>query len=329
VTIVLSIIVLLIIVIAGLAVFSSYVANKVEKALPPQGKFVDIGGDRIHYVEQGSGPAIVIVHGLAGQLLNFAYLPMQELARSHRVILIDRPGAGYSTRGAQSSAAIFSQAATVAGFIDALKLDKPMLVGHSLGGALALAVALNHPQSVSRLALIAPLTHAETDPPAAFRGLAIPSALMRRVISHTLAIPLSIKTGAKVLEVVFGPEPVPKDFRVKGGGLLGLRPRSFYAASTDMLAISADMPTMGAPVRGTAPADRCAVRPAGPGAQLPAARRGAQAENSTRYAEAGGRWSYVAGHRTDDDGRLAARDRERVNKGTTTIFDSTDADNSA
>ncbi len=243
-TIVLSIIVLLIIVIAGLAVFSSYVANKVEKALPPQGKFVDIGGDRIHYVEQGSGPAIVIVHGLAGQLLNFAYLPMQELARSHRVILIDRPGAGYSTRGAQSSAAIFSQAATVAGFIDALKLDKPMLVGHSLGGALALAVALNHPQSVSRLALIAPLTHAETDPPAAFRGLAIPSALMRRVISHTLAIPLSIKTGAKVLEVVFGPEPVPKDFRVKGGGLLGLRPRSFYAASTDMLAISADMPTM-------------------------------------------------------------------------------------
>nr|WP_255483786.1 alpha/beta hydrolase [Rhodanobacter sp. A1T4] len=234
----------MIIVIAGLAVFSSYVANKVEKALPPQGKFVDIGGDRIHYVEQGSGPAIVIVHGLAGQLLNFAYLPMQELARSHRVILIDRPGAGYSTRGAQSSAAIFSQAATVAGFIDALKLDKPMLVGHSLGGALALAVALNHPQSVSRLALIAPLTHAETDPPAAFRGLAIPSALMRRVISHTLAIPLSIKTGAKVLEVVFGPEPVPKDFRVKGGGLLGLRPRSFYAASTDMLAISADMPTM-------------------------------------------------------------------------------------
>ena len=242
--IVLLIIVLLIIVIAGLAGFSSYVANKVEKALPPQGKFVDIGGDRIHYVEQGSGPAIVIVHGLAGQLLNFAYLPMQELARSHRVILIDRPGAGYSTRGAQSSAAIFSQAATVAGFIDALKLDKPMLVGHSLGGALALAVALNHPQSVSRLALIAPLTHAETDPPTAFRGLAIPSALMRRVISHTLAIPLSIKTGAKVLDFVFGPEPVPKDFRVKGGGLLGLRPRSFYAASTDMLAVSADMPIM-------------------------------------------------------------------------------------
>jgi len=242
--IVLLIIVLLIIVIAGLALFSSYIANKVEKALPPQGKFVDIGGDRIHYVEQGSGPAIVMVHGLAGQLLNFAYLPMQELARSHRVILVDRPGSGYSTRGAQSSAAIFSQAATMAGFIDALKLDKPMLVGHSLGGALALAVALNHPQSVSRLALIAPLTHTETDPPEAFRGMAIPSAVMRRVISHTLAIPLSIKNGPKVLAVVFGPEPVPKDFRVKGGGLLGLRPDNFYAASTDMLTVADDMPGM-------------------------------------------------------------------------------------
>jgi pimeloyl-ACP methyl ester carboxylesterase len=243
-SIMLSLIVLFVLLAVGLFVFSSIIAGKVEKSLPPKGQFITIGADRIHYVDQGSGSPIVMVHGLSGQLLNFAYLDLHTLALSHRVILIDRPGAGYSTRGALSSATIFSQAAAVAGFIDALKLDRPLLVGYSLGGAIALAVALNHPQTISRLALMAPLTHTENDPPEVFRGLAIPSPLMRRVIAHTLAIPLSIMKGSEGLAVVFGPDPVPRDFRVKGGGLLGLRPKTFYASSTDMLAIADDMPTM-------------------------------------------------------------------------------------
>jgi pimeloyl-ACP methyl ester carboxylesterase len=243
-TIILSLIVLLILVIVGLFVFSSIIAGKVEKALPPRGQFITIGADRIHYVEHGSGPPIVIVHGLSGQLLNFAYLDIPKLARSHRVILIDRPGAGYSTRGVQSSATIFAQATAVAGFIDALKLDRPLLVGHSLGGAISLAVALNHPQTISRLALIAPLTHVQSDPPEVFRGMAIASPLMRRVIAHTLAIPVGMKKGSNVLAAVFAPDPVPRDFRVKGGGLLVFRPASFYASSTDMLAIAEDMPAM-------------------------------------------------------------------------------------
>jgi len=244
VSIILSIVILLVMVFAALLAFSAFIAGKVEKALPPRGKFVDLGGDRIHYVEQGSGPPIVLVHGLSGNLLNFAYLDMARLAQSHRVILLDRPGAGYSTRGENSSATIFQQAATVAAFIDALKLDRPVLIGHSLGGAVALAVGLNHPASVSRLGLIAPLTHTQSEPPEAFRGLMIPSPVMRRVIANTLATPLSIRKGPEVLAFVFGPEPVPKDFRTKGGGLLGLRPRVFYAASSDMLATAEDLPTM-------------------------------------------------------------------------------------
>lgn len=243
-TIIISLIVLIALVFAALFGFTRHVAAKVEKALPPRGRFVDIGGDRLHYVEQGSGPVILMVHGLGGQLLNFAYLPLQELARSHRVMLIDRPGSGYSVRGAQSSAAIVHQAATVAAFIDALKLDRPLLVGHSLGGAIALAVGLYHPQSVSRLALIAPLTHTQSAPPEPFRGLMIPSPGMRRLIANTLATPLSIKRGEETLAFVFGPEPVPKDFRTRGGGLLGLRPGSFYAASSDMIATADDLPTM-------------------------------------------------------------------------------------
>lgn len=155
-------------VLAALALFTGYVARRVTRAFPPEGRFVDIGGDRIHYVEYGNGPPIVFVHGLAGQLRNFAYLPLARLAQQHRVILIDRPGAGRSLRGAGSQANVFAQARTVAAFIDALQLDKPVLVGHSLGGAIALAVGLNHADRVSRLALIAPLSHEQSEPPAPF-----------------------------------------------------------------------------------------------------------------------------------------------------------------
>ena len=117
-------------VLAALALFSGYVARRVTRAFPPEGRFVDIDGDRIHYVEYGNGPPIVFVHGLAGQWRNFAYLPLTRLAQQHRVILIDRPGAGRSLRGAASQANVFAQARTVAAFIDALQLDKPVLVGH-------------------------------------------------------------------------------------------------------------------------------------------------------------------------------------------------------
>ena len=239
----LSIIAVCVIVTAGLAVFSLYIAHRVEKALPPQGRFIDIGADRIHYVEYGNGPPIVFVHGLNGQLRNFAYLRMDQLAQTHRVILMDRPGSGHSTRGAGSSASISAQARTVALFIDAMGLDKPVLVGHSLGGAIALAVGLNHPDSVSRLALIAPLTHL-ADPGRAFGGLMIRSSLVRRIVSVTVATPFAIKGSRAILDIVFGPDPVPGDFATKGGGLLGLRPRSFYAASSDMMAVPGELPAM-------------------------------------------------------------------------------------
>ena len=224
--------------------FTFFIARRVNKGFPPEGQFSDIGGDRVHYTDRGTGPAIVFVHGLCGNLSNFAYLDMDRLARSHRVIVIDRPGAGRSERAADSPANIYAQAHTVAQCIEQLGLDKPVLVGHSLGGAISLAVGLNHPHVIRRLALIAPLTHAESKPPGAFRGLVLTSPLVRRLVSWTLAIPLSIINSRKAIAAVFAPEAMPKDFPFKGGGLLGLRPHVFYAASSDLVAAPEDLPDM-------------------------------------------------------------------------------------
>lgn len=225
----------------GSFLFSRNVAGKVRKALPPAGRFVDVTGGRLHYVDRGEGRPIVLIHGLSGNLHNFGYALIDELARDHRVIAVDRPGCGHSTRINDEWARLPHQAAMIAQLIDALGLEKPLIAGHSLGGAVSLFMALDHPDQVGGLALLAPLTAVQDRSPAVFRGIDIPNAFVRKVIAHTLAMPASLRRGEAMLKIIFGPEEAPADFRTRGGGLLTLRPEAFYGAATDLQAVPLDM----------------------------------------------------------------------------------------
>jgi pimeloyl-ACP methyl ester carboxylesterase len=218
------------------------IARRVEAAVPPIGSFAELGGDRIHYIDRGSGPPIVMIHGLGGVLQNFTHSLVDRLTDRFRVIALDRPGAGYSVRGRGHGGSIWEQAATITRLIERLQLERPLVVGHSLGGAIALALAANYPHVARALALIAPLTQPEDRAPRAFRGLEIPSPLVRAVIAHTIAVPMSILRGADAVRLIFSPEPVSPDFGTAGGGLLSLRASQFYNASTDMMAVRHDMP---------------------------------------------------------------------------------------
>jgi pimeloyl-ACP methyl ester carboxylesterase len=234
--IVVAAVVLLGLVGGGLALFTAWTARQVEKTLPPRGRFVDVDGARIHYLDEGSGPPIVLIHGLAGQVHNFTHSLLGRLRDAHRVIVVDRPGSGYSTAAPGSSAAVDAQARLIANFIVALGLERPLIVGHSLGGAIGLYLGLNHPEQVGGLALLAPVTTMPERIPAPFEGLAIQSPLLRRLVAWTLATPISIANRTVVLETLFGPQPVAADFAIKGGGLLNLRPKSFIGASRDLTA---------------------------------------------------------------------------------------------
>ena len=79
------------------------IAADAERRVPPAGSFVTIDGNRIHYVEAGQGPPILFLHGLGGQLLHFRATLFDELSRDFRVIALDRPGSGYSTRASGAS----------------------------------------------------------------------------------------------------------------------------------------------------------------------------------------------------------------------------------
>ena len=230
--------------VGGLAWFSRAAAKRAEASVPVDGAFIDIDGNRLHYVDQGHGPPLVLIHGLGGQMRNFAPALVEDLARDFRVILVDRPGSGYSVRARSAAAGLSQQADTMAKFIRSLGVGKVMLVGHSLGGALSLTVAVEHPDCVGALALIAPLTQDQTEVPDVFKGLEIRSPLARRLVAHTIAVPIALATREKALGVVFGPEAVPADFGIRGGGFLAARPGSFYETSSDLVALENRLPEL-------------------------------------------------------------------------------------
>ncbi len=216
-------------------------ARNAEKAVPASGTFIRVGGNDIHYVERGEGRPILMIHGLGGSLHHLRRPLMEAFGDGFRLIALDRAGSGYSTRDPLQQGSLKEQAQGIADFIDALGLEKPLLVGHSLGGAVALATALDHPGKVAGLALISPLTHFEPELPLVFRALAVKSPLGRRLIANTIAVPMSVKNAPMVLDAVFGPQQPPADYAVEGGALVGLRPQHFYATSTDLLGSRTDL----------------------------------------------------------------------------------------
>ncbi|PSJ51419.1 alpha/beta fold hydrolase [Kumtagia ephedrae] len=216
-------------------------AAEAERRIPPSGGFVQVGRNRIHYVEAGQGRPILFLHGLGGQLHHFRHTLFDRLSGDFRVVALDRPGSGYSVRASGADGRLSQQAEAVAGFIDALALDQPLVVGHSLGGAVALALALDHPEKVGGLALLSPLTHQADSVPAEFAALSIRSPLRRRLLAHTVAIPMALKRAPQTLAFVFGPQATPKDYIVAGGGLLGLRPAHFEATVADFVALEREL----------------------------------------------------------------------------------------
>lgn len=227
----------------GLAGFAHRTRRRVERTLPPAGRMVEAGGHAFHVVERGEGPPVLLIHGLGGTHLHFHAL-IPELARDHRVVALDRPGSGYSPRGRGSGGGPVEQAAAVADLIAALGLDRPLVVGHSLGGAVALALGLNHPGSVSGLALLCPATQPVEQAPPVFRPLVIHSDAGRWLAAWTLATPLSLRQGEETLRVAFSPEPVPPDFPTEAGGMLSLRPEAFRNASLDLVSLPVDLAAM-------------------------------------------------------------------------------------
>ena len=226
---------------AGAWLLSKRLQKLAERAVPPAGRFADTQYARLHYIERGTArddaPSVVMLHGLAGQLHHFAYALVDDLARDVHVIAIDRPGSGYSTRRPGRAITLLEQAAAVDELLQQLGVRRAVLVGHSLGGALSLTIALQHRSRVAALALIAPLTTLDAALPRVFAPLQLGSDLVRHCVAALIATPALLLTRKRVMPEIFGPEDVPPDYAIRAGGVLSFRPSQFVSASQDLAAL--------------------------------------------------------------------------------------------
>jgi pimeloyl-ACP methyl ester carboxylesterase len=119
---------------------------------------------KLHYVESGSGPAVVLLHGNPGYSADFEFGAIDALSSTHRVIAIDRPGHGDSERAANVDT-VEEQAKLLHDELTILGIKRPVLVGHSWGGSLALAYALAYPDEIGGMVLVAPAAFPEKSDP--------------------------------------------------------------------------------------------------------------------------------------------------------------------
>jgi pimeloyl-ACP methyl ester carboxylesterase len=214
-------------------------AKLIERAHPPRGRFLEIGGLRQYVVELGeaaglvNAPAIVLLHGAGCNLEDMRLALGERLAARHRVILLDRPGLGWSERRSSDGSSPAYQAAMLNAVLDRLGVDCVILVGHSWGGLLALTFALDYPHRVAGLVVIAPPTHPWLGQTTwLYSVFAIP--VFGWVFAHTLTLPFGALLIGPGFRGAFLPQSPPPGYMKRSAARLLLRPATLLANAADI-----------------------------------------------------------------------------------------------
>ena len=218
---------------AGAAAIVSGRAAAAERAHPPKGRFVMSNGVRLHYLEQGSGPPVVFLHGngmMADDFLACGLLG--TTGRQHRSYAFDRPGFGYSERPWTQSWSARAQARLLPAAFANLGIHRPVVYGHSWGALVALALAIDHPDDVAGLVLASGYYYptARVDV-----GLFSPPAIpvVGDVLRFTVAPIIGEALAPRLIDKMFAPQAVPGAFRAAVPVSLMTRPSQIRAAAED------------------------------------------------------------------------------------------------
>jgi pimeloyl-ACP methyl ester carboxylesterase len=224
--------------------------NKIERAHPPTGRFVRVHGGRLHLVELGRGnePAVVLLHGASTNLEDMRLSLGDRLSAQYHVILIDRPGHGWSDRpGGSDDASPQQQAKLVHEALEQSGIRSAILVAHSWSGAVALAYALAYPQGVMGLVLLAPLAYPQPPTVAWYENLitallaqsarTAESPVVGPIFAHTLLYPLGKLLLGLAVRSAFAPQTPPPDYIAKTAAELLLRPSAFISNGEDIALI--------------------------------------------------------------------------------------------
>jgi pimeloyl-ACP methyl ester carboxylesterase len=212
-----------------------------ERAHPTRGKMVEVAGATLHVVELGpSGAApIVLLHGASSNLEVMRPLA-ERLSQTHRVILLDRPGHGWSTRANFSDSTPEPQARMIAQALDKLGVPPAIVVAHSWSGALALRIALDHPEHVAGLVMLAPVAYPWPGGVSQYNYV-VTTPVIGPLLAHTITLPLGLLLADSGSRSVFAPQAMPENFVKDSATRLLLRPREFVANAWDLVTLRAAM----------------------------------------------------------------------------------------
>jgi pimeloyl-ACP methyl ester carboxylesterase len=213
-------------------VFTRHLAKKAEHKNPPVGRFLEVNGVRLHYIERGSGDPLVLLHGNGSMIQDFESSGLIELAaKDYRVIVFDRPGFGHSDRPRNVVWTPDAQAELIKHALERLGVSKALVLGHSWGASVAVALALKYPGLVRGLVLASGYYYPTVRPDVI--ALAAPSLpLIGDILSHTLSPLISRVTWPLMMAKIFGPRSVPMKFGAFPKEL-ALRPSQIRASAAE------------------------------------------------------------------------------------------------
>ena len=220
----------LLVLLASLALYTEVEVRRAEGRFPPIGRFVTANGTRLHYVDRGNGAPIVLLHGNPGFTGDFQPV-MDSLAITHRVIVFDRPGHGYSERASGAGTTAHDQLLLIHDALSQLGVSRPIVVGHSWGGGLALLYALEYPAEVDRLVLIGTRAYPTTDRADPVWALSR-TPVIGTVFGHTLLLPVGRALLERRLASAYAPDSVRHD-HYEAARALWLRPAQVEATVWD------------------------------------------------------------------------------------------------
>ena len=194
------------------ALVNRHLARKAERDNPPVGRFLDIDGVRLHYVEQGEGEPLILLHGNGSMIQDFRSSGLLAMAaKTYRVIVFDRPGFGHSSRPRSRIWTPQAQADLIHQALKQIGIARTAVLGHSWGASVAVALASSYPDMVSSLVLASgyyyPSMRADVF---VLSGPAVP--VVGDILSYTLAPLISRAVWPLLLRKIFGPAPVPEKF---------------------------------------------------------------------------------------------------------------------
>ena len=227
-------------VLALLALVTQAGVLALQHAYPQTGRTVAVAGAALNVLDIGpretNTPPIVMIHG-ASSNLEVMRLPLGDmLAKNHRVILIDRPGHGWSTRTSLQDSTPEIQAKMIDEALEKLDINSAIFVVHSWAGALGARMALDYPARTAGLVMLAPVAYPWRGGVGWYNKLVTPPVI-GKLLAYTITLPLGYFLTEPGARSVFLPQTMPARFVENTATPLLLRPRAFLANAWDLVTL--------------------------------------------------------------------------------------------